>query len=61
MADSASLKISEIFYSLQREGINTGKPVVFLRTSHCNLACSGAIQNTLGIGTIMTTPLRSKK
>lgn len=40
MADSASLKISEIFYSLQGEGINTGKPVVFLRTSHCNLACS---------------------
>lgn len=40
MTDSASLKISEIFYSLQGEGINTGKPVVFLRTSHCNLACS---------------------
>jgi len=39
MTDSVSLKISEIFYSLQGEGTNTGRPVVFLRTSHCNLAC----------------------
>lgn len=40
MTDSPILKISEIFYSLQGEGINTGKPAVFLRMSHCNLACS---------------------
>lgn len=40
LTESPSLKISEIFYSLQGEGINTGKPVVFLRTALCNLACS---------------------
>jgi 7-carboxy-7-deazaguanine synthase len=40
MAHTTALKISEIFYSLQGEGINTGKPVIFLRTSLCNLTCS---------------------
>ncbi len=35
-----NLKVSEIFYSLQGEGTNAGRPVVFLRTSHCNLACT---------------------
>jgi 7-cyano-7-deazaguanosine (preQ0) biosynthesis protein QueE len=39
MIDS-NLKVSEIFYSLQGEGTNAGRPVVFLRTSHCNLACT---------------------
>ncbi len=39
MTDS-NLKISEIFYSLQGEGTNAGRPVVFLRTSLCNLACT---------------------
>lgn len=34
------LKISEIFDSIQGEGINAGKPSIFLRTSLCNLACS---------------------
>ena len=29
----------EIFYSIQGEGINTGKPAVFLRMALCNLAC----------------------
>ena len=29
----------EIFHSIQGEGINMGKPVVFLRLSLCNLAC----------------------
>jgi len=33
-------KINEIFYSLQGEGINIGKPVVFIRFSSCNLNCS---------------------
>lgn len=30
----------EIFYTIQGEGKNIGKPSVFLRTSQCNLHCS---------------------
>lgn len=33
-------KVNEIFYSLQGEGSNTGKPAVFVRFSGCNRACS---------------------
>lgn len=32
-------KINEIFYSLQGEGLNTGKAAVFVRFSGCNLQC----------------------
>src|SRR5688572_5963941 len=31
--------ISEIFYSIQGEGILTGVPSAFIRTSGCNLRC----------------------
>lgn len=34
------MKINEIFYSIQGEGANTGKPAVFVRFSGCNLACA---------------------
>lgn len=37
--DSATLKISEIFESLQGEGVSTGVPVVFVRLAQCNLHC----------------------
>src|ERR1700674_3462346 len=33
------MKISEIFYSIQGEGILAGVPSVFIRTSGCNLRC----------------------
>jgi len=34
------LKISEIFESIQGEGINAGKDSIFIRTALCNLKCS---------------------
>lgn len=34
------MKISEIFYSIQGEGIQMGRPMVFVRLSGCNLRCS---------------------
>src|SRR6059058_3244962 len=33
------LKIAEIFYSIQGEGMLAGVPSVFIRTSGCNLRC----------------------
>ena len=36
-----SLKISELFYSIQGEGRYTGVPSIFLRTFGCNLTCGG--------------------
>lgn len=35
-----TIRINEVFYSLQGEGRNTGKPVLFVRFSGCNLKCS---------------------
>jgi len=34
------MQISEIFYSLQGEGSNVGKPFVFVRFAFCDLSCS---------------------
>ncbi|MBI5918337.1 MAG: 7-carboxy-7-deazaguanine synthase QueE [Nitrosomonadales bacterium] len=38
--DSASLRISEIFYSLQGETSRVGLPTVFIRLTGCPLRCS---------------------
>lgn len=35
------LKISEIFYSIQGEGRQIGRPSVFVRVGMCNLTCKG--------------------
>jgi 7-carboxy-7-deazaguanine synthase len=35
----STLRISEIFYSLQGEGFHAGTPAVFIRGAGCNLAC----------------------
>lgn len=34
-----TLKVVEIFYSIQGEGANFGKPAIFIRLSHCNKNC----------------------
>lgn len=33
------MRVNEIFYSIQGEGMNTGRPAVFIRLSGCNLKC----------------------
>jgi len=33
------MKISEIFYSIEGEGIEIGRPEIFVRLSSCNLRC----------------------
>src|SRR5258706_532542 len=36
---STSLKINEIFYSIQGESTKSGLPCVFVRLTYCNLRC----------------------
>lgn len=35
-----TLKINEIFPSIQGEGLRSGDPTLFIRFSHCNLKCA---------------------
>lgn len=37
---SAGLKLTEIFYSLQGEGLTSGLPTIFIRLTGCPLRCS---------------------
>ena len=39
-APENSLKVTSVFLTLQGEGPYSGRPAVFIRLSHCNLACS---------------------
>jgi 7-carboxy-7-deazaguanine synthase len=39
MHQPPTLKISEIFPSIQGEGLRTGEPTLFIRFSQCNLKC----------------------
>jgi 7-carboxy-7-deazaguanine synthase len=39
MRNVPMLQLSEIFYSIQGEGLWTGTPAVFVRLAGCNLAC----------------------
>ena len=36
---TSDLDVSELFYSLQGEGVSLGKSAIFLRLSKCNLCC----------------------
>ncbi|MBI1862238.1 MAG: radical SAM protein [Deltaproteobacteria bacterium] len=38
--ESPSIKINEIFFSIQGESLLVGKPTVFVRTAFCNLRCT---------------------
>ena len=40
MMNDPSVSINEIFYSIQGEAKNTGKPTVFIRTAGCPFRCS---------------------
>ena len=40
MNNDPSVSINEIFYSIQGEAKNTGKPTVFIRTAGCPFRCS---------------------
>lgn len=42
------LAVSEVFYSIQGEGITTGYPAVFVRLGGCNLMCGGKGTQTDG-------------
>lgn len=38
-SDDGSLKVNSVWYTIQGEGPDAGRPAVFVRLSHCNLRC----------------------
>ena len=40
MSDNCNISINEIFYSIQGEAKNSGKPTIFIRTSGCPFRCT---------------------
>ena len=49
------IKIAEIFYSLQGEGLYTGVPSVFIRTFGCNFKCAGFGMEEVGTGNVLAS------
>lgn len=49
------MKVSEIFYSIQGEGVNVGKPMIFVRLARCNLSCSWCDTQYAKIGDELST------
>ena len=44
MSEKDKIRISEMFLSLQGEGLYTGKNTAWIRLFNCNLSCSGFFQ-----------------
>ena len=40
MKDDLNVSVNEIFYSIQGEAKNSGKPTIFIRTAGCPFNCS---------------------
>ena len=53
-------KISEIFWSLQGEGLYVGVPQVFIRFCGCNLSCAFCDTDTSSYGTFTRSSLMSR-
>lgn len=50
------MKVTEIFKAIQGEGIQTGKPTIFIRFSGCNLSCIWCDTSYHTAGKEMTIP-----
>ena len=40
ISEKATIKVNEIFYSIQGESTHAGRPCVFIRLTYCNLRCT---------------------